>query len=188
MNKNSMLGLLALGCVIAPGCASMGPIETSGDAALPPFSTFRLHEEQFVFATEVSAEQRSEVAGRLREAAVSALNERGYREATDADVLVVLGAISRQVLSSETETAGGPLHAVDTSVFENGRVALPESETMPPPVGREGDLILNLLDPKTRRVVWQASATGAATTPSEAVRMARATYKEMVAKLPKARP
>ncbi len=188
MNKHSMLSLVALGCIIAPGCASMGPIETSGEAALPPFSTFRLHEEQFVFANEVSAEQRSEVASRLREAVVSALNERGYRQAADADVLVVLGAISRPVLSSEAGTEGGAVHPVDTSVFDAGRVAVPESVTLPPPVGREGDLILDLLDPKTRRVVWHASATGAATTPAEAVRMARATYTAMINKLPKARP
>jgi len=188
MIKSSLLSLLALVCAIAPGCTSIGPIETSGDpAALPPFRTFRVHEEQFLFATEISEAQRAEIASRLRQAAVGALNDRGYREATDVDVLVTLAAVSRPVLSDERGAEGGALHHVDTSVFDAGHVAAPEVP-LSPVVGREGDLILELLDPKTRRVVWRASATGAATTPSEALRMARATYTAMVAKLPKAPP
>ena len=57
---------------------------------------------------------------------------------------------------------------------------------MPAGTGREGDLILYLLDPKTQKVMWRASSNGAATTPSEALRSARATYAAMVAKLPRA--
>jgi len=179
--------LVFVGCLL-PGCAGIGPIETSGDtAALPPIRTFHIFEEQFVFATEVSDERRKHVARELREAAVSALKERGYREASDADVLVTLGAISRPTLSTESESSGGLLHPVDTSVLDAGRPpGVPESEIKPSGAGREGDLILYLLDPKTHRALWRASASGSATTPAEALRKARKTYAAMVAKLPKA--
>jgi Domain of unknown function (DUF4136) len=180
--------LAVVACVLA-ACASVGPIEVSGDpAALAPFRTFRVHEEQFAFATDISAEQRSQISKQLRQAAVSALNGRGYQEvSSDPDVLVTLGALSRPVLSKEAESQGGPLHAVDTSVFDAGRPAgVPESELMPAGAAREGDLILYLLDPKTQRALWRASASGSATTPSEALRRARSTYAEMVAKLPRA--
>src|SRR5262245_56612645 len=72
--------LVFLTCLL-PGCATVGPIETSGDAAsLPPFKTFHIHEEQFVFATEITNEQRERISKELRNAAVSALNSRGYKE------------------------------------------------------------------------------------------------------------
>jgi Domain of unknown function (DUF4136) len=183
------LSALALVSCLLPGCASIGPIEMSGDpAALPAFKTFRVHEEQFAFATEISAEQRAKVSSELRQAAVRALNERGYQEVSgDADVLVTLGAISRPVLNTESEAQGGRLQPVDTSVFDTGRSDLPQQpEVLPAGVSREGDLILYLLDPATQRALWRASASGSATTPSEALRKARATYAEMVAKLPKA--
>jgi hypothetical protein len=54
-------------------------------------------------------------------------------------------------------------------------------------IGREGDLILYLLDPKTQRTVWRASSSGSATTPAEALRKVRATYRAMVQKLPPAK-
>ena len=185
----SPLSILSLAACLMLGCASVGPIEVSGDpAALPPFKTFRIHEEQFVFATDISAEERARVGSQLRQAAVTALNGRGYVEASDADMLVSLGAISRPVLNTENGPASdGGLRPVDTSVFDPGRSSTSTgTEPMPPGVGREGDLILHLIDPKTQRAVWRASANGAATTPSEALRRARATYAEMVAKLPKA--
>jgi hypothetical protein len=174
---------------ILSGCASIGPIETSGDAAaLPPFKTFRIHEEQFVFATELSAKQSERVSNELRHAAVSALNGRGYQESRDADVLVTLGAISRPTLNEDAQaSSSGGLRAVDTSVLDAGRpIGTQGSEIMPAGTGREGDLILYLLDPKTQKVIWRASSNGAATTPSEALRSARATYAAMVAKLPRA--
>jgi hypothetical protein len=169
------------------GCAS-DPIEQSGDpAALPPFKTFQLQKEQFAFATEISDEQREHVARELRAAVVHALEGRGYHEASDADVLVALGAVSRLTLSDDPGAGGGPLHHVDTSVLDPGRPTVqPASEMLPEGVGREGDLFLDLLDPKTQRVVWHASSTGSATTPSEALRKARSTYAAMVARLPKA--
>src|ERR1044072_6234851 len=78
--------VMLLACLLA-ACAS-DPIEVSGDAAtLPPFKSFRIDAEQFAFATEISPEQRDQVSRALREAAVSALEKRGYRQATDADVL-----------------------------------------------------------------------------------------------------
>jgi hypothetical protein len=180
--------MLAFVSFLLPGCATVGPIETSGDPAqLPPFRTFRIHEEQFVFATEISAEQRARISRELRQAAVSALNQRGYQEASDADVLVTLGAISRPTLNSDSESSSGRLHPVDTSVLDAGRpIGASESQFLPSGVGREGDLILYLLDPKTQRALWRASSTGSATTPSEALRRARATYAAMVAKLPRA--
>ena len=183
------LSALALVSCLLSSCATVGPIEMSGDpAALPPFRTFRVHEEQFAFATDISAEQRAKISAELRQAAVRALTERGYQEVSgDADVLVTLGAISRPVLNTESEQqSGGPLQPVDTSVFDTGRSDLPKSEVMPAGVGREGDLILYLLDPATQRALWRASASGSATTPSEALRRARGTYAEMVAKLPRA--
>jgi hypothetical protein len=180
------LTVLVLVSFVLQGCATIGPIEVSGDpASLPPFRTFRVHEEQFAFATEISAEQRARISKELRQAAVSALNQRGYVEASDADVLVTLGAISRPTLHVETESGGGRIKPVDTSVFDAGQPpGVPESDRMPSGEGREGDLILYLLDPKTQRAVWRASSNGSATTPSEALRRARATYAAMVAKLP----
>jgi hypothetical protein len=181
--------MLAFVAWLSSGCATVGPIETSGDpASVPPFSTFRIHEEQFVFATEISAKQREQISKELRQAAVNALNGRGYREATDADVLVTLGAISRPTLETDSgSSSSGRLKPVDTSVLDAGKpIGQSESELLPSGVGREGDLILYLLDPKTQRVVWRASSNGSATTPSEALRRARATYAAMVEKLPRA--
>ena len=180
------LTVLVLVSFLLQGCAAIGPIEVSGDpASLPPFRTFRVHEEQFVFATEISAEQRARVSKELRQAAVSALNHRGYQEASDADVLVTLGALSRPTLSTESRAADGGIKPIDTSVLDAGQpLGVPESDRMPSGEGREGDLILYLLDPKTQRALWRASSSGSATTPSEALRKARATYEAMVAKLP----
>ena len=49
------LSILAFAACLLSGCATIGPIEVSGDpAALPPFATFRIHEEQFAFATDIS--------------------------------------------------------------------------------------------------------------------------------------
>lgn len=167
------------------GCAS-DPIETSGDpAALPPFKTFRVAQEQFAFATEISAEQREHVSKQLRAAVVSALQQRGYREAPEADVVVALGAMSRLASDTAPESTG-PLHHVDTSVLDTGRSPVMPSEMPPASAGREGDLFLDLLDPKTQRSLWHASSSGSATTPSEAVRKARSTYAAMVSRLPKA--
>jgi hypothetical protein len=178
--------VLVLVSLLLQACATVGPIEVSGDpAALPPFRTFRVHEEQFVFATEISAEQQARVSKELRQAAVNALNQRGYTEASNADVLVTLGAISRPVLSTESRPGDGGLRPIDTSVLDAGRpLGVPESDRMPSGEGREGDLILHLLDPKTERALWRASSNGSATTPSEALRRARATYAAMVARLP----
>jgi hypothetical protein len=184
----SLLSLVA--CLLA-ACAPLGPLETSGDAAaLPPFKTFRISEEQFVFATELSPEQSAKISRELRSAAVSALQKRGYKEvAENADMLVSLGAISRPTLSDDSGSSGNSQwHPVDTSTDPGRQFGPPGSgsEPMPAGAGREGDLMLNLIDPKTQRVVWGASANGAATTPSEALRHARATYAHMVEKLPKA--
>ena len=187
MTPMKLHAMIGLGCLLA-GCATVGPIEVSGDpAALAPFRTFRIHDEQYVFATDISDEERSRVGAQLRRAAVSALNERGYQEASDPDVLVALGAISRPTLNTEHEGGrGGGIRPVDTSVFDaGGGAAASAPERMPAGVGREGDLILHLLDPKTERAVWRASSTGSATTPGEALRRARATYAAMVAKLPR---
>jgi Domain of unknown function (DUF4136) len=180
------LSALALVAALLAGCASVDQIETSDPAALPAFGTFHIEEEQFTFATDISPEQRERVSKQLRAAAVSALSGRGYQEAAEADVLVILGAISRPTLSTEAESSSG-LHHVDTSVLDPGRPPPMPSAEMPPPVsGREGDLLLELLDPKTRRSLWHARSTGAATTPSEALRKARTTYAAMVARLPRA--
>ena len=161
----------------------------SGDpAALPAFKTFRVTQEQFAFATEISDQQREHISRQLRAAVVSALEGRGYQESSNADVLVALGAVSRLASSTAPESSGA-LHHVDPSVLDSGRPpSMPASELPPAGVGREGDLYLDLLDPKTQRALWRASSSGSATTPSEAVRKARGTYSAMVARLPKAVP
>jgi len=64
---------VALWVCLLTACGT-DPIQMSGDpATLPPFKSFRIDEEQFVFATEISEEQRAEVSRKLRGAAVSAL-------------------------------------------------------------------------------------------------------------------
>jgi hypothetical protein len=177
-------------CASLAACSSLGPLELSGDpAALPPFKTFRVHEEQFVFASELSPEEIARISAELRSAAVSAFERRGYRESSgNVDMLVSLAAISRPTLPEPGESGGNSaLHPVDTSVLDPGQPGGPQFYDRPAGgAGREGDLLLYLLDPKTQRVLWQASANGAATTPAEALRHARSTYAAMVAKLPPA--
>jgi hypothetical protein len=184
LTRSSFVALIA--CLLA-ACAGTDAIEMSGDpAAIPPFKSFRITEEQYVFATEVSPEQREKVSKELRAAAVSALEKRGCEETANPDVLVALAAMSRPTLPPEAESTGG-LHHVDTSVLEAGRTFTPPQTDIPPSgVGREGDLMLYLTDAKTQKPLWHASSNGAATTPNEALRKARATYAAMVAKLPKA--
>jgi hypothetical protein len=177
---------VALLICLLPACGT-DPIEMSGDpASIPPFKSFRIAEEQLVFASEVSAEQRDKVSKQLRGAAASALEKRGYREATDADVLVDLAAMSRPTLSDESG-ATGTFHQVDPTVLDAGRAGgSPASEIPPSGIGREGDLMMSLRDAKTGKALWSASSYGAASSPSEALRKARSTYAAMAAKLPKA--
>jgi hypothetical protein len=181
--RSSVVALLV--CWLA-ACGT-DPIEMSGDpAAIPPFKSFRIDSEQFVFATEVSPEQRDNVSKQLREAATSALEKRGYHAAADADVLVDLAAMSRPTLSDESSSSSG-LHHVDTTVLDPSRpLSSTASEIPPSGVGREGDLMLSLRDAKTGKALWAASSNGAASTPAEALRKARSTYAAIAAKLPKA--
>jgi hypothetical protein len=174
-------------CVCLLTACGTDPIVMSGDpAAIPPFKSFRIDEEQFAFATEISEEQRAEISRKLREAAVSALERRGYKETTEADVLVGLAALSRPTFADQSGPSGG-LHQVDPTVLDAGRpFNAPASEIPPSGVGREGDLMMSLRDAKTKKALWQASSNGAASTPAEALRKARSTYAAMAAKLPKA--
>jgi hypothetical protein len=188
MKKNALI-LLVVSCLLQ-ACTSFDSIETSGNAAaIPPFRTFAIHEEQFAFAVPVTEAQRASISASMRRAAVEALQERGYREASTPDVLVTLGAISR-VTFDDDSTAGrsGGLQPVDTSVLDTNRGTQPPPEAAQPlaGVGREGDLILYLLDPSTKRTIWRANASGSASTPAEAERKARSTYRAMVRKLPEA--
>lgn len=179
---------VALLICLLPACGT-DPIEMSGDpAAIPPFKSFRIADEQLVFASEVSNEQRDKVSRQLRGAAASALEKRGYREATDADVLVDLAAMSRPTLSDESGGGGGgSFNNVDPAVLDASRpVSTPASEVPPAGVGREGDLMMSLRDAKTGKALWSASSYGAASSPSEALRKARSAYAAMAAKLPKA--
>lgn len=181
--------------VLLGACAS-DPIEMAGDpAALPAFHTFKIQEERYIFPERISDEQRTKVSTELRAAAVNALQSRGYREVTGpqakADVLVVLGAISRTTMTAATEEdLSRHIRPVDTSVFDASGSDAPATNAVsdrPPGVGREGDLILYLLDPATQRSLWRASSSGSASSPGEALRKARATYRAMVRKLPQAR-
>ena len=185
MALSRSLAVALLICVL-PACGT-DPIEMSSDPAkIPPFKSFRIDAEQLVFATEVTAEQRDKVSKQLRGAAASALEKRGYREASDADVLVDLAAMSRPTLSDQSGQESA-FHPVDTTVLDSSRaVSSPASEIPPSGVGREGDLTMSLRDAKTGKALWSASSYGAASTPSEALRKARSTYAAMAAKLPKA--
>jgi hypothetical protein len=190
MSLHKALSVTLVACLLAT-CATIGPIEVSGDpAALPAFRTFRVLEVQFAFATDINSEQVAKISSELRAAAVSALEQRGYEQAADADMLIALAALSRPTLDAQGEANGGSaLHHVDTSVLDSGQPSTPPQSAIPSAhTGRDGDLLLSLLDPKTQRTVWLASSNGAATTPAEALRNARATYAAMVAKLPKALP
>ena len=100
--KSSALALLV--CMLT--ACTTAAIEMSGDpAAIPAFKTFHIAAAEFVFATDVSPEQRDQVDKQLRGAAASALQKRGYREATDADVLVDLAAMSRPTFGNESGSA-----------------------------------------------------------------------------------
>ena len=181
--RSSVTALLV--CLLA-ACAA-APIEMSGDpATIPPFKTFRIDAAEFVFATDVTPEQRDEVSKQMRAAAASALESRGYRQASDADVLVDLSGATRPVFSNESESAGGFQH-VDPTVLDTSRpVGSNAYEIAPSGVGREGDLLMTLRDPKTGKTLWAAAVNGAASTPSQGVRKARSAYAAMAEKLPKA--
>ena len=172
-------------------CAS-DPIEMSGDPAkVPAFATFEIRDEKYVFSEPLSEAQLAKVNAELRAAAVDALQAHGYKQASPADIVVVLGAVSRATPpAEEDEEDKRTIRAVDTRVLEPGRTDMQTAAGDPDRligIGREGDLILYLLDPKTQRTVWRASSSGAASTPAEAWRKARATYKAMVQKLPPAK-
>src|SRR5688572_16823903 len=93
MSLQKALAVTFVACLLA-ACATIGPIEVSGDpAALPSFKTFRVLEVQFAFATSINSEQVARISSELRAAAVSALEQRGYEEAADADMLVALAAL-----------------------------------------------------------------------------------------------
>jgi hypothetical protein len=181
--KSSALALLV--CMLT--ACTTAAIEMSGDpAAIPAFKTFHIAAAEFVFATDVSPEQRDQVDKQLRGAAASALQKRGYREATDADVLVDLAAMSRPTFGNESGSASG-LHHVDTTVLDTSRPVSPTASEIPPSgVGREGDLMMTLRDAKTGKTLWAAASNGAASTPSEALRKARSAYAAIADKLPKA--
>jgi hypothetical protein len=185
LKKVQVLALIT--CTLL-GCTMVDSIEMSADpATLAPFKTYRIHDEQYAFATAISEQERTQVATELRKAAVSAFNDRGYTESASPDVLVSLGAMSRLTTEDEDQPGEGHIRFVDPSVVEAGRpTSVPGSEPTPSGVGREGDLLLYLLDPKTKRVLWRASTSGSASTPSEAMRKARKTYAAMVDKLPSA--
>ncbi|HEY4370253.1 MAG TPA: DUF4136 domain-containing protein [Steroidobacteraceae bacterium] len=189
MHQSRLLpaSILCFATLLLQACAT-DPIETSGDVAkLPPFRTFSVGEEQYSFPSPPSEAQRARISKELRGAAVAALESRGYREATPGDVEITLGAISRPTFSdaSDPEERAHITH-VDTSVLSPGSDSRPSSDrdVLPEGGGREGDLILYVLDPATKRVIWRASASGSATTPKEALSKAKATYRAMASQLP----
>lgn len=182
---------LAAALLLALSACAGDPIEMSGDPArVPAFTTFEIRDEQYVFSEPLSTEQLAKINSEMHAAAVDALQARGYKQASPADIVVVLGAVSRATPPAEEDTAKRTLKAVDTRVLEPGRPDVPTAAADQDRllgVGREGDLILYLLDPKTQRTVWRASSSGSATTPAEAMRKVRATYRAMVQKLPPAK-
>lgn len=182
--------VVASAVVLALSACATDPIEVSGDPAqVSAFATFEIRDEQYVFSEPLSNEQLAKINSAMHAAAVDALQARGYKQASPADVVVVLGAVSRATPPAEEEEAKRTIKAVDTRVLEPGRTDMPTAADQDRRlgVGREGDLILYLLDPKTQRTVWRASSSGSASTPAEALRKARATYRAMVQQLPPAR-
>jgi hypothetical protein len=185
--------LIVVLAVALAGCVG-DPIQYAGDPqAIPAFHTFKVQEERYVFPEQVPAEQRGRVTGELRKSAVGALEQRGYREVganENADVLVVLGAISRTTVpTGDHEDQSRRLNQVDTSVFDGSADDLRAAQVdrdEPTGFAREGDLILYLLDPVTKRSLWRASASGSASSSGEALRKARSTYRAMVKQLPAA--
>ena len=165
--RSSAVALLV--CMLA--ACSTPALEMSGDpATIPPFKTFRIDAAEFVFATDVTPEQRDEVSKQMRAAAASALESRGYRQASDADVLVDLSGATRPVFSNESESAGGFQH-VDPTVLDTSRpVGSNAYEIAPSGVGREGDLLMTLRDPKTGKTLWttRLPTTAADSSPSPA--------------------
>ena len=183
LTRFSAVALLV--CMLT-ACAA-AKIETSGDpATIPPFKTFRIDAAEYVFATDVTPEQRDDVSKQMREAAASALKSRGYREATDAEVVVSLSGATRPALSDESASAGGLQHVDPTVLDTNRPVGSNAYEIAPSGVGREGDLLMTLRDAKTGKTLWAAAANGAASTPSQGVRKARSAYAAMADMLPKA--
>jgi len=182
-----IIAMFSLQVLLLQACA-LDTIETSGDAAsIPAFRTFSVGEEQYSFPSRPSAAQRARIGKELREAAVAALESRGYREATSGDVQITLGAVGRTTLSDTSDPeARAHITPVDPSVLSPGSDSRPpaDRDALPEGVGREGDLIFYILDPATKRVIWRASSSGSATTPAEALRKAKATYRAMVDKLP----
>jgi hypothetical protein len=180
--------LLATGIATLAACAS-DPIETSGDArSLPAFSTFQVHDEQYVFAEPLTEDKRARISTELRLAAVEALKARGYRESTPGDVLVVLGAVTHATAPEVEKQLQRGINAVDTSALDTSRpdLPMPRREDSAPVVGSEGDLILYLLDAKNQRTLWRASSSGTASSPAEAMGKARATFRAMAERLPPA--
>ena len=80
MSLHRVPAITLVACLLA-ACATIGPIDVSGDpAAIPAFKTFRVLEVQFAFATDLTSDQVAKISSELRAAAVSALEERGYRQ------------------------------------------------------------------------------------------------------------
>lgn len=191
MKKN--LSSLLVSILVLTACAS-DPIEMAGDpASIPAFRTFKVQEERLAFPEQIPDGQREQITRELRSAAVGALQGRGYREVSGSespDVLVVLGAAARTTMSPAVEEdLSKHINPVNTSVFDGSSGDTPNAagEGRPPSgIGREGDLILYIIDPATQRSLWRASSSGAATTPGEALRKARSAYRAMVRKLPAA--
>ncbi len=184
----------ALACVLLLAACATDPIEIAGNAkALPALRTFKVQEERYAFPEQITDEQRRRVSAELRRAAVDALEGRGYQEVTGdtaPDVLVVLGAVGRTTLAPATEAElNKHIRPVDTSVFDASAGSAPAgaaANDRPTGVGREGDLILYLLDPVTQRALWRANANGSASSAGEALRKARSTYRAMAKRLPEA--
>jgi Domain of unknown function (DUF4136) len=188
--KKNLSNLLIVTLLLS-ACAS-DPIEMAGDpASIPAFRTFKVQEERLAFPEQIPDGQREQITRELRSAAVGALQGRGYREVSGSespDVIVVLGAAARTTMSPAVEQdLSKHINPVNTSVFD-GSTDTPNTAggERPSGIGREGDLILYILDPATQRSLWRASSSGAASTPGEALRKARSAYRAMVRKLPAA--
>lgn len=181
--------LLSLAAIAA--CVSIPPIDVAPPGVAPPeFETFTLVEPQLLLDRQIDEATKARLADELADAAREGLLAQGHREVqADPDVLVVVSAVSRINLPPSAERQRN-VQVFNPSVLDPNRTFENASITPPDPhgAGRDGDLILSVLDPATKATLWQAVAMGAASSPREALRNARATFKAMAEKLPPPNP
>lgn len=144
-----ILGLWA--CLLLVGCSGTGG--TSSDrTALASYQTFGFAPVRGARDSRVSSMIRSEVAAQMR--------ARGYRESSNPDLLVSISVETERRVHAKVRSTG--FAAAHVQILENhyndyGR----HSEVIDEYT--EGQLHINLLDMRQRRVVWSGATSGKVT-------------------------